>query len=319
MLRTGIAAGVLLAFNLTALAQNEPPEWAYPVNPPDFKPAPDRGIPREVPGSSAAYTLTQIRDLFSAADWHPGDHQPMPEIVSQGRKPEVRACGVCHRAGGTGGPENASLAGLPATYIIQQMADYKSGARGTSVPERVPVRLMTATGKAVTDPEVEAAAAYFSALKPQANLKVIESDIAPKSYVFGWHLAATTTGEMEPLGQRVIEVPDNLEHFESRDGRARFTAYVPPGSIERGRLLAAGGEVGKAPACAICHGPDLKGLGPMPGIAGRSRATSCANSMILRAGLARASAARYATDCRASLGRRHDCTCGLCSLAKPMK
>ncbi len=71
MLRTVIFASVLLASSLTALSKDEPPEWAYPVNPPDFKPAPDTGIPRAVPGSSAAYTLTQIRDLFSASDWPP--------------------------------------------------------------------------------------------------------------------------------------------------------------------------------------------------------------------------------------------------------
>src|SRR4051794_18030593 len=88
---------------------------------------------------------------------------------------------------------------------------------------------MIGTAKASTDPEVEVAAAYFSGLTPQANLTVIEADQVPKSYVFGWHMAANTTGKTEPLGQRILEVPDNLEQFESRDGRARFTAYVPPG------------------------------------------------------------------------------------------
>lgn len=40
-------------------AQNEegPPAWAYPVNPPAFKPTPDDGKLRRVPGSSATYTL----------------------------------------------------------------------------------------------------------------------------------------------------------------------------------------------------------------------------------------------------------------------
>ena len=81
--------------------------------------------------STAAFTLTQARDLFFALDWHPSDHPPLPDIVAYGRKPDVMACGVCHRADGPGGPENASLAGLPAQYITQQMADFKSGARTT--------------------------------------------------------------------------------------------------------------------------------------------------------------------------------------------
>src|SRR5262249_25262703 len=173
--------------------------WAYPVNPPDFKPAPDTGIPRRVPDSTATYTLTQIRDLFTAPDWHPGDHPPMPEIVSHGRKPEVQACGVCRRADGPGGPENSSLAGLPASYIVQQMADFKNGARGTSVPTSVPPRLMIGLAKAATDAEVADAARYFSALKPKSVIKVIETDTVPKTYVFNWHLAAVTTGEKESI------------------------------------------------------------------------------------------------------------------------
>ena len=206
----------------SVVAQEGPPPWAYPVNPPDFKPAPDDGTLRRVPDSSAGYTLTQIRDLFVASVWHPGDHPPLPGVVGMGRKPEVRACGVCHRADGPGGPENSGLAGLPATYIVQQMADFKSGARTSSVPQRVPVKLMISLAKEATDAEVEVAAAYFAALKPKAIMKVVETDTVPKSYVFGWHLAATTTGEKEPLGQRIIEVPENLEHFESRDSRSRF-------------------------------------------------------------------------------------------------
>ena len=49
----------------------------------------------------------------------------MPEIVARGRKPGTFACGFCHRADGPGGPENASLAGLSAAYIKQQMAGYQ--------------------------------------------------------------------------------------------------------------------------------------------------------------------------------------------------
>jgi cytochrome c553 len=269
MFRAALVASVLFAWVASAAAQDGPPAWAYPVNPPDLKLAPDDGTPRQVPDSTASYTLTQIRDLFVAPDWHPGDHPPFPEVVGRGRKPEVRACAVCHRAGGTGGPENASIAGLPDGYIIQQMADYKSGARTTAVPQRSPVRLMIATAKAATDAEVKEAAAYFSALKLPSNIKVVEADTVPTSYIFGWHMAAATSGTTEPLGERILEVPDNLEQFESRDSRARFTAYVPPGSVEKGRLLAAGGN-GSRPPCAVCHGADLKGLGPIPGLAGRS-------------------------------------------------
>ena len=269
MQNIAIFVALVLAVESPVLASEAPPAWAYPVNPPGLKPAPDDDTPRRVPDSDAAFTLTQIRDLHFAPDWHPEDHPPMPDIVARGRKPDVLACGSCHRADGSGGPENAKLAGLPAAYIAQQMADFKSGARTTSVPERAPPQLMISTAKAINEQEIEAAAAYFSALQPRSAIRVVEAERVPKTQVTGWHLAVAADHGTEPLGQRIVEVPENLEYFALRDGRARFVAYVPPGSVQRGQALVASGN-GKTVACGICHGPDLKGLGPIPGLAGRS-------------------------------------------------
>jgi cytochrome c553 len=241
------------------------PGWAYPWVP-DFKAAPDDGVARHVPDSTAAFTIAQERDLFFAPDWHPADHPAMPEIVASGRRPEVRACGSCHRVEGTGGPENASLAGLPADYIAQQMADFKSGARKFSGPARSPVTLMIAIAKGANDDEVKAAATYFSSLKPKPVIKVIEADTVPKTQIARVFYALLPEGGTEPLGQRIVEVPDDMAQFEHRDSRSQFTAYVPVGSIARGEALA---KV-SAKACAGCHGPELQGIGSIPGIAGRS-------------------------------------------------
>lgn len=258
----------------------EPPPWAYPIDPPGLVNPKDDGTLRHVPESTVALTLAQVRNGFEAPDWHPGDHPAMPEIVVHGRKPAVMACGYCHRAEGTGGPENASLAGQPAPYILQQMADFKSGARSTSLPLRGPQKNMLALAKAATTEEAESAAAYFSSLKPKAVMQVIESDTAPKTHVHGWHLAKLEGNETEPLGQRIVEFPDDLEQFISRDTHTHFTAYVPRGSIARGKELATTGGNGRTVACAACHGADLKGLGSnlpanvsptsIPSIAGRS-------------------------------------------------
>jgi cytochrome c553 len=250
--------------------EDAPPPWAYSVDPPGVVVPKDDGTLRRVPESAFGLTLSQVRDGFSSPDWHPNDHPPLPEIVAHGRKPGVMACGYCHRASGTGGPENASLAGLPAGYIIQQMVDFKSGARTTSVPLRAPPKNMIALSKIATSAEIEEAAAYFSSLKLKPIIRVVEADMAPKTYVHGWHLADLNTGEKEPIGQRIIEVPEDLEQFVSRDSRSRFIAYVPLGSVEKGKALAATGEGGRTVQCAICHGPDLRGIGPIPGIAGRS-------------------------------------------------
>jgi len=254
----------------TAKAADSPPQWAYPENNPNYKPPVDDGKPVRVPNSTAGYTWTQLRTRFIAPVWHPEDHGPLPDIVAKGRDPNVFACGFCHRADGPGGPENADLAGLPKSYIIQQMAEYKRGARVTSVSSRLPPTLMIGLSKPITDAEVEAAAAYFSALKPRKRIEVVESDKVPKSYIAGLVWAATQNGEREPLGQRILEIPDDLIQFESRDPRSMFTAYVPVGSLAKGETLVNKGGPGKTFQCAPCHGPDLKGLGPLPSIVGRS-------------------------------------------------
>jgi cytochrome c553 len=245
------------------------PAWAYPWAP-DFKAAPDDGIPRHVPDSVATYTITQERDLFFAPDWHPDDHPAMPDIVAHGRSPEVRACGSCHRTEGTGGPENASLAGLPAAYIIQQMADYKSGMRKFAGPPRSPVMLMTAIAKAASDEEVQAAAAYFSTLRPRPVIKVVETDTVPATQIARVFYMIVKDGGTEPIGRRIVEVPVDVAQFEHRDPRSQFMAYVPTGSIAKGEALAKAGGQGLTIPCATCHGADLKGVGPVPEIAGRS-------------------------------------------------
>ena len=271
---TTVAARLTLSFftliigGVAARAQEAPPPWAYPVNPPGFQRAPDDGSIRRVPNSSAGYTLTQVRDLFTAPDWHAGDHPPMPGVVGTGRKPDVMACGVCHRADGPGGPENSSLFGLPASYIVQQTLDFKNGLRNGSAP-RIANDLMIKIAKAVTDEELEVAAAYFASIKPRANIVVIETATVPKTQVRDLFLALLPGDEKEPIAERIIEIPENVENFVSRDSRARFIAHVPPGSIAKGRQLASTPDASGV-QCTGCHGADLKGNDAVPTIAGRS-------------------------------------------------
>ena len=281
-IRLGLMAMVAMALSSAATAQAQAPgslspsassasfpAWAYPWAP-DFKVAPDDGVPRHVPDSTQSFTITQERDLFFVPDWHPEDHPQMPDIVAHGRRPDVRACGSCHRAEGTGGPENASLAGLPAAYIVQQIEDYKSGARKFAGPQRSPSVLMTAIAKATTTEEAQAAAAYFSSLKPKANIKVIEADTVPASEIARVFYTVSKTGGTEPIGERILEMPVNAEQFEHRDTRSQFIAYVPKGSIAKGEALARTGGAGVTTPCANCHGPDWRGIAAVPGIAGRS-------------------------------------------------
>jgi cytochrome c553 len=255
----------------TSPMREPPPYWAFAINPPagasDDHPTPDT-TPQHVPDSEAAFTLAQVSDLFTVPDWHPDDHPAMPRVVSHGRPPEVYACGYCHLPNGLGRPENASLAGLPAAYVVQQLADFKSGRRKSSVPAHLPTSTMIGYETKATQKEIQAAADYFSTLKLKPWIRVVETDTVPKTHIAGWMLVPSANGEMEPIGQRIIETPEDLQRTELRDDRAGFIAYVPVGSIKKGEALANG--AGKTFRCATCHGPNLKGHGKAPPLAGRS-------------------------------------------------
>jgi len=217
-----------------ALAQlPAPPPWAYTVNPPPVpgaRPAPPDPAPQLVPGSSVSLTVAQTRDAFNPPDWHPSAHPPMPESVAHGRRPEMRACGFCHLVNGQGRPENASLAGLPAAYIVQQMADFKNGDRKSAEPRMGPPNAMIQDAKAATDEEVRTAAAYFASFPFKKWISVTEADEVPKTRIAGSMHVPTGEGS-EPLGQRIIEMPSDLRRTELRDASSGFVAYVPKGSI----------------------------------------------------------------------------------------
>jgi cytochrome c553 len=271
------AAAIVAALTLGAAhfvaAPADPPAWAYPVNAPGIPaaaPAPDDGSAKRVPGSAVSLTLAQTRDAFDVPDWRPADHPPMPDVVSHGRKPGVRACGYCHLPNGFGRPENSSLAGLPASYILQQMADYKNGLRKSSEPRMGPPTAMLAVANAATEEEVRIAADYFSAVQPRPWIRVVETDRVPLTRVAGSMFVAVEDGGTEPIGRRIVELPEDRARTELRDAGSGFVAYVPTGSVKRGEALVATGGEGKTIRCGICHGDDLKGLGPVPGIAGRS-------------------------------------------------
>lgn len=271
----GVAALCLLAASTAEGQGGAPtvPSWAYPVNPPGTAPAApakDDGSEKHVPNSSLALTITQIRDLFNPPDWHPDDHPPMPDIVAHGRRPDVRACGYCHLPNGQGRPENAGLAGLPAGYIEQQMADYRNGLRKSSEPRMGPPALMLVIGKSATEAEAKEAAEYFSRIQFKPWIRVVESHTTPKFNIAGGMLVPAEGGGSEPIGKRIIEMPENLERTELRDSASGFVAYVPPGAIKRGESLVNTGGHGKTIRCAICHGADLKGIGNVPPLAGRS-------------------------------------------------
>jgi cytochrome c553 len=246
--------------------------WAFVLN--DASPSglepPDPNEVVSVPGSGLSLRRSDITIRNGPPDWHAESHPPMPEVVARGAGGEVTACGYCHLPNGQGKPENAGLAGQPAGYIMQQMEDYRNGLRSTGEPRMGPPSAMMRIGRAATEEQARIAAEYFSSIPFKPWIRVIEADRVPATRRAGWIHQVVEGGGTEPIGTRVIEVPEDARRTELRDDASGFVAYVPPGSVARGAALVHTGGDGRTVACTICHGPDLRGLGPVPAIAGRS-------------------------------------------------
>jgi cytochrome c553 len=266
---------VVVAVCVSAGAQSPPPPaWAYGM-PAAGEPAPAGGpaapdtSPKHIPGSTRTFTMAQIRDYWDVGDWFPDEHPAMPTVVVHGRQPHVRGCAMCHMPNGKGRPENAPLAGLNAGYFVQQLLDFKNGLRASADTRKTNTATMIEAAKEMTEEEMKEAAAYFSSMKWTPWITVRETRAVPRTRLTGnvfFTLPGTGT---EPIGNRIIETPEDAERFERRDPHSGFIAYVPPGSVRQGGVLVASGG-GKTLPCGVCHGLDLQGLGPVPGIAGRS-------------------------------------------------
>ena len=280
-----IAGGVLIAQQQGAT----PSPWAYGFatppgapggNPPAAAPPANAGAApapdptqHKLAGSDKSFTAAQVRDGYGPADWFPGDHPAMPEIVAHGRRDAmITACSLCHYPNGKGRPENAGVSGLPYSYFVQTMQDFKNDKRKSADTRKANTNRMIAFAKAMTDDEIKAAATYFAAVKWTPWIRVVETDTVPKTRIAGGMFLALEGAEAgkEPIGQRIIEAPEKTEETELlRNPRSGFVAYVPPGSIKKGEALVTNGA-GKTTQCGACHGADLQGLGPVPGLAGRS-------------------------------------------------
>jgi cytochrome c553 len=254
-----------------ATARDGPPEWAYGTAPSaPQKSTPLDPSPQRVPLSKLAFTRSQIMDPYGPADWFPPDHPAMPAIVSHGRRPPIWACGLCHYPNGKGRPENAGVAGLPVSYFIHQMHDFREGLRTSADIRKKNTNLMIAYAKAMTDDEIKAAATYYGGMPWTPWIRVVEASTVPKTRLSVGMYLPLEIGGREPIGRRIIEMPEDAVRTEElRDPRSGFIAYVPPGSVRQGeRLVKTGGD--RTQPCGLCHGVGLLGLGPIPGIAGRS-------------------------------------------------
>jgi len=187
----------------------------------------------------------------------------MPKTVAHGAGGDILGCASCHLASRLGHPESANLAGVSAAYIERQISDFKAHLRMGEA--------MNDIARDLTDDDARQAAEWFASLKPKVWQPVVETDRVPKTFINIHLMRMPVPGAGdEPIGNRIIELPQDVARAESRDPHSGFVAYVPKGSIEKGKQLVTTGGEGKTIQCAICHGPALGGLGEVPAIAGHS-------------------------------------------------
>lgn len=269
-----------------SLGEKAPP----PQNPPtrllrSTESVEEQTRPRHLEGSSATYSLLDVRDGHNVIDWFPGDHpSPMPDIIGHGPKSlgdKARGCGSCHLPHGKGRPENAQPGGLPYVYILRQLQDFRLGFRRSADWRKQNTPTMVNLAMAMTDEEMRTAAAYFSSVQWNTSwVRVVETNLVPKTRIQGNLFIAPVHELTEPIDGRIIEVPADQQQAELyRNPHSGWVAYAPVGSIARGReLVITGGSMvvgnqivkGKTTACAGCHGADLMGAADVPPLAGRS-------------------------------------------------
>src|SRR4029453_17581215 len=212
------------------------PAWAFPVQAGTL-PA-DTPEPKSVEGSPKKYTPQEIDNLLSPPDWFPEAHKPAPGIVQKGHGGAL-ARGACHLMSGLGHPESGDLTGFTADYLVQQMLDFRAGTRKDYAR-------MNGISKEASDEESRQAADWFAALPGKKWSRVVEAAMVPKTFVGQGRMRfVDPKGGMEPIGKRIITVPEDQEKARLRDPRSGFVSYVPPGSLSKGKALVETGARGK--------------------------------------------------------------------------
>ena len=253
----GVSVLSIAAQQATPPAGREP-SWAFPaIN----QPLPAEEGAKSVPGSTKSYTPAQIDDLMNPPDWFPDEHAPAPALVQKGHGTAM-ACGACHLMSGEGHPESAGLTGFTAAYLMQQMADFKSGARKDSAR-------MNTIAKDVTDEESKQVAEWFAALKPASWTKVTEADNVPKTIVGQGRMRfLAPAGGTEPIAQPHHHRPAGSGACQESRPEVRLHGLRAGRQHRQGQGAGRVRRSGKTVACGICHGDTMRGLGNVPRLAG---------------------------------------------------
>ena len=250
----------------------KPGDKAVPQAPPsrNLRPNEDpaeQTMPRHLEGSSATYSLVDVRDGGNVIDWFPGDHPPMPGIIARGPardgQPDawLRLVPPAEREGA---PGKRPAGRPPRLYVIRQIDDFRNGLRYTADPRKPNTNTMIELAKAMTDEEVKDGGGVLrsdqvDAVDPRGRDEPGAEDAHRRQSL--------------PRDRRGQDRADRRTDYRSAGGRGAgrvvrnphsgFVAYVPVGSIEKGKDLVTTGGMkivdnkivqGKTTACGTCHG-----------------------------------------------------------------
>ncbi|MBK1717625.1 c-type cytochrome [Thiocystis violacea] len=123
-----------------------------------------------MPFNTKALRMILLIGLATAAQ---ADDSTQPPVGSGNPVPDLAICAGCHQANG-GGVEALGaprLAAMGASYLAQQIANFKDGHRQHS--------LMTPWAKLLTEAEIRAMSEHFAALPPASNAEP-PADVDPE-------------------------------------------------------------------------------------------------------------------------------------------
>jgi len=250
-----------------------PPElaWAYPVAPPDTAEL-DMPSGRYVtPDGKRRLTAAQVDKLTAAEkDWFPQSHPIPPAVVLVPGKDQANPCAECHTVNGQGMVGIPDIAGLPADYLLEQLAAFRSGVRTSALPHCLGTGVMIATAKAWSQTDLQAAVAYYASLPRRTPTRVVETEAAPSMRLerWGWTYLDPTGGPTHSLDGSVAEAPESVNRLFLGDLANRQFVYFSHATLTLGgALIRSGGSAGQP--CTTCHGADLRGTAVAPPLAGR--------------------------------------------------
>jgi cytochrome c553 len=99
--------------------------------------------------------------MTGASAWAAEPAKEGADLLARGQKIAAQVCAACHGPDGNSPlPENPKLAGQVADYIAKQLADYKAGTERKNP-------IMSAMAQPLSEEDMRAVAAYYSAQKPR--------------------------------------------------------------------------------------------------------------------------------------------------------